>query len=135
MTERRTPLARPSRTRATLGPLAEHTARTGFGRELVESGGFRAHVPDGVETPEQAVEAWRAAGSPRLAVVSGADARFETEAVSAVRLLTEAGAAVWVLGKPRDHDAVLRAAGARDFLFTGGDALSTLTDFWTEVSA
>jgi methylmalonyl-CoA mutase len=120
---------------ATLGPLAEHTARTGFGRELVESGGLRAHIPDGVETPAQAVDAWRGAKSPQVVVVSSATKRFATDVADVVRQLTGAGAAVWVLGQPGEHEAALREAGARDFLFTGGDALSALADFWTEVSA
>ncbi len=118
---------------ATLGPLAEHTARTGFGRELVESGGFRARIPDGVSTPEQAMSAWQEAGKPHVVLVSCATKRFPTDGVEAVRALTDAGARVWVLGRPGEHEAALRDAGARDFLFTGGDALEALASFWTEV--
>ncbi|MCB9675544.1 MAG: methylmalonyl-CoA mutase [Alphaproteobacteria bacterium] len=115
---------------ATLGPLAEHSARTGFGRELVEAGGLRAVVPDDVQTPEQAVEAL---GSARVAVISCADKRFATDAVDAAKRLTAAGAAVWMLGRPGEHEAALRAAGVRDFLFLGGDALATLDALWAEV--
>ncbi|MEZ4322147.1 MAG: methylmalonyl-CoA mutase family protein [Myxococcota bacterium] len=119
---------------ATLGPLAEHTARTGFGRELVEAGGLQCVVPDGVETAAQNEAAYAASGA-RVAVISAHDRRFAGEAVELANRLAGAGAAVWMLGKPGEHEATLRAAGVRDFLFLGGDALATLDALWTEVQA
>jgi len=107
---------------ATLGPLAEHTARTGFGRELLAAGGLRAEVGE--------VEAHSGCS---VALLSCANKRFGTEALEAITTLTRSGAAVWMLGSPPPNESALRAAGVRDFVFTGGDAIATLDAIWTEV--
>jgi methylmalonyl-CoA mutase len=114
---------------ATLGPLREHSARTAFGREFVEVGGLRAHVDETVERPEQVVAALHASRA-QVALVSCADGRFATEGVEAVRLLTQAGARVWMLGRPGEAEEALREAGARGFIVDGTDVHQTLLQLW-----
>lgn len=115
---------------ATLGPLREHTARTAFGREFVETGGLHAHVDEEVHTPEDAVKALHASKC-HVALVSASDKRLATDTVTATRLLTAANARVWVLGRPSDADQeLLRAAGAKGFIGNGSDVYQTLLQLW-----
>ena len=91
---------RPSVFLATLGPLAEHTARADFARNLFAGGGLEAKtapVPP-KSTPELAA-AFKASGC-RIAVLCGADTRYEAEAADAAKALKDAGAvALWLAGK------------------------------------
>ncbi|MEM9668846.1 MAG: methylmalonyl-CoA mutase family protein [Pseudomonadota bacterium] len=76
---------------ATLGPLAEHTARADFARNLFAAGGIAAKEPP--VPPQEVAElvaAWRASGCA-IACLCGSDARYEEQAAEAAKALQEAG--------------------------------------------
>ena len=60
---------------ATLGPIAQHTARATWARNFYEAGGVEAIVGDGAATPEAAAAAFTASGAS-VACICGADPTY-----------------------------------------------------------
>jgi len=91
---------RPSIFLATLGPLAEHTARVDFARNLFAAGGIEAKLPPAPpESPAELAAAFRASGC-QIAVLCGSDKRYVDEAAGAATALKQAGAvSLWLAGK------------------------------------
>jgi methylmalonyl-CoA mutase len=123
--------ARPGVFVATLGPIAEFTARATFAKNLFEAGGLAAPVPDGFAAGESTdlaalLAAYKASGA-RIACLCSSDERYAREAEDAARSLRAAGAAaVWLAGRPGEQEGALRAAGIDGFVFVGCDVLATL---------
>ncbi len=113
--------ARPSIFLATLGPLAEHTARADFARNLFSAGGVEAKAaPIPPESPSELAAAFQASGC-KIAVLCGADKRYAEEAVAAANALKKAGVvALWLAGK---HEA----DGVDRHIFMGCDLVHELT--------
>ena len=105
---------------ATLGPLAEHTARADFARNLFAAGGVEAvEAAKMPETPEVLADAFKASGC-QIAAICGADKRYEDEAEAAAKALKDAGAArVFLAGK-------FEAAAIDNNIFMGCDAVDML---------
>ena len=105
---------------ATLGPLAEHNARADFARNLFAAGGIEAVEPDRIpETPASVADGFKASGC-RIAVICGADKRYEDEAVTAAEALKKAGAQrVFLAGK-------FEGDGIDTNIFMGCDAVDVL---------
>ena len=100
---------------ATLGAAKSYAARVGFARGLLAAGGIAAET-----TPAE-----EAAGS--LAVLCGSDEDYAQGAAAAAQGLKARGAsAVWLAGRPGEHEAPWREAGIDGFLYAGGDALADL---------
>lgn len=115
----------PSVFLATLGTVADFTARATFAKNFFEAGGLDAPVPDGFADRAALVAAFKAAGTP-FACLASSDAVYEAEAAETTAALKAAGAAtVWLAGKPAD-EAAMTAAGIAGFVFAGCDALETL---------
>src|SRR5439155_4011985 len=74
-----------------LGPLAEHNIRATFATNLLASGGIEAVTEDLEST---------AAGSVKIAVICGTDARYATEASAAVDAARKAGVSHVLLAGP-----------------------------------
>lgn len=111
---------------ANLGPIATHTARAGFARNLFEVGGIRALGNDGFPRPAEAAEAFARSGA-RLAVICSSDAVYAEHAEEAARLLKAAGAArVYLAGNPGERRQALEAAGVDEFVALGCDVLDVL---------
>ncbi len=111
---------------ATLGPLAEFSARSNFARNLLAVGGVAALGAEDVHADAPAlVETFRKSGA-KVAVLCGSDARYASDAVTVAEELKAAGAH-WIVyaGKPAD-ETPLRAAGVDQFVFAGQDALEAL---------
>lgn len=70
-----------------------------------------------------------------LAIVAVSDAALATDAVALTAALTARGATVLVAARPGEHEASLRQAGARGFVFTGADVLHVLSSALTEVAS
>ena len=106
---------------ATLGPVAEHSGRADFARNLFAAGGLAAKEPPVV--PKSAAElavAYKASGC-HIAVICGSDTRYPDEAEAAAAALKGAGARhVWLAGK-------FEAPGIDSNIFMGCDVLHTLT--------
>lgn len=113
--------ARPSIFLATLGPLAEHTARVDFARNLFAAGGIEAKAaPVPPESAAELAAAFAASGC-KIAVLCGADKRYADEAEAAAQAVKEKGAvALWLAGK---HEA----AGIDRHIFMGCDIVHELT--------
>jgi methylmalonyl-CoA mutase len=117
---------------ATLGPVADFTARAGFARNLFEAGGLAVTVGEGFAREggtdlAALVAAFKASGA-RLACLCGSDAAYAAEGVSAARALTAAGATVWLAGRPGELEAALNEAGVGSFIYAGCDAVAMLTE-------
>lgn len=107
---------------ATLGPIAAHTARASFARNLYAAGGIRSVDAGPTESTAQVVEAFTASGA-KLACVCGTDKAYAEQLREVVAALREAGAsAVVVAGKPADD------GGADGAVFTGCDAVAAVTE-------
>ncbi|MHA7901212.1 MAG: methylmalonyl-CoA mutase family protein [Henriciella sp.] len=113
--------ARPSIFLATLGPLAEHTARADFARNFFAAGGIESKTaPVPPQSPSELAAAFKASGC-KIAVLCGADKRYADEAVAAAKALKEAGVvALWLAGK-------YEADGVDRQIFMGCDVVHELT--------
>lgn len=111
---------------ANLGPVATHTARAGFARNLFEAGGIRAIGNDGFASPDEAAAAYAASGA-RLAVICSSDAVYAELGEATARALKAAGAErLYLAGAPGEARAGLEAAGVDEFVAMGSDVLDVL---------
>jgi methylmalonyl-CoA mutase len=117
---------RPTVFFANLGPLAEFSARASFAQNLFAVGGVGAIGADVLYTDDTARIAAFTASGASVAVLTGSDARYASEAAGAAQSLKAAGA-TWLIyaGKPAD-EAALRAAGVDQFVMAGQDALGAI---------
>lgn len=116
---------------ATLGPIADFTARAGFARNLFEAGGLSApsgdgFAKDGVTDIATLVSAFTASRA-RLVCLCGSDTAYAAEGAAAARALTAAGATVWLAGRPGELEAELNKVGVSSFIHAGGDVIEALT--------
>jgi methylmalonyl-CoA mutase len=126
--------ARPKIFLAALGPVAAFAARAMFAKNLFEAGGVEAISNEGFADDDGATDligmtdAFKVSGAA-LACVCGSDEAYAGEAADAALALAASGArAVYLAGRPGALETSLRAAGVRDFAFSGGDALAILRD-------
>ncbi|MDB5643789.1 MAG: mutA [Hyphomicrobiales bacterium] len=114
---------RPKIYLATLGAVADFTARAMFAKNFFEAGGIEAviHV-DG-----DLVAGYRASGAS-LACLCSSDAVYATQAPDAARALRDAGATLFLAGRPGEMEAALKEAGVSRFVYAGCDLIETLND-------
>jgi methylmalonyl-CoA mutase len=115
-----------------LGPVAAHTARTSFAKNLFEAGGIEAVTSTrgnsvGFATVDEAVADWRTAGIP-IACLCSSDARYESEGAAYAAALREAGVTrLYLAGRPSPElREQLTAAGVDEFVGLGTDVLDVL---------
>ncbi len=114
--------SRPKVLLVPLGPLAEHNIRTTFATNLLASGGI------------EAVSEADGAGSLKVAVICGTDARYATDASSAVDAARKAGVSHVLLAGP--EKAVAEADSKPDGYLTAKiDAVKALSDLLTRLGA
>jgi methylmalonyl-CoA mutase len=107
---------------ATMGPIAQHTARATFASNLLAAGGIDAVVAGATADVDAVVAAYAEAGRPPVAVLAGTDAAYGEWGAELVAALREAGATrVALAGKPAAVDAELDDSAA-----AGLDALAFL---------
>ncbi|MEL6567759.1 MAG: methylmalonyl-CoA mutase family protein [Pseudomonadota bacterium] len=96
---------RPAIFLATLGPLAEHTARVDYARNFFAAGGIEAKAaPFPPEDVAGLVAAWKASGCA-LAVLCGSDRRYGDEVGHAAKALKEAGVQrLYLAGRHKTED-------------------------------
>jgi methylmalonyl-CoA mutase len=117
--------ARPKIFLATLGTQAEFTPRATFAKNFFEAGGIETVGSETLDLPALAA-AFKAAGAP-LACLCSSDRVYEKDAVAAAQALKAAGAThIYLAGRPREHEAALKAAGVQTFIYEGCDALAAL---------
>jgi methylmalonyl-CoA mutase len=113
---------------AGLGTAADFTPRAAFARSAFEAGGIAAIGHDSFTDFAKLAEAFRASGA-RLACLCSSEEVYATSAEAAARALKEAGAAaIYLAGRPGDHEAAFRDAGIDAYLFAGGDLLAFLEE-------
>ena len=111
---------------ANLGMAADFTARATFARSFFETGGIEAIDSDGFSDSAALATAYKASGA-ELACLCSADKVYAVWAIVAAQALKSAGAKhIYLAGRPGEQEAALRGAGVSDFIFAGGDALTTL---------
>ena len=111
--------SRPTVLLLPLGPLAEHNIRTTFATNLLASGGIEAVTED---------------ADAKVAVICGTDARYATEASSAVDAAHKAGISHVLLAGP--EKAVAEAdSKPDDYLTAKIDAVKALSDLLTRLGA
>jgi methylmalonyl-CoA mutase len=105
---------------ATLGSLAEFTARADFARNLFAAGGIISKEPPvPPKTAAELTAAFKASGC-RIAVLCSTDKNYEADAAGAAEALKKAGAQrVWLAGK---HEC----AGIDANIFAGADVVHLL---------
>jgi methylmalonyl-CoA mutase len=117
--------ARPKIFLANLGTPADFTPRATFAKNFFAAGGIEAVGDDGVASRDDLLAKFRSAGT-QLACLCSSDEVYAREAAAAARALRDAGAAVWLAGRPGALEAALAQAGVRGFIFAGCDALAVL---------
>jgi methylmalonyl-CoA mutase len=111
---------RPTVFLATLGPLAVHSARTGFAANLFGTAGIRSVTGEPGEF---------GASGASIACLCSSDSLYVEAGESAAAQLKAAGARrVYLAGRPGDEQAraKLTAAGVDEFVFAGGDAVDVV---------
>ncbi|MGD9783374.1 MAG: methylmalonyl-CoA mutase family protein [Hyphomicrobiaceae bacterium] len=122
----RTAGVRPAVFLASLGTIADHTARTTWIKNQLAVAGIGSHASDGYADGATAATAFKASGL-HAACICSSDAIYAAQAEKTAKALVEAGAGpVLVAGRPGDMEAALRAAGVDGFLYAGQDAIATL---------
>ena len=79
--------ARPKVFLATLGKLADFTARAMFAKNFYEAGGIEALGNDGFKDQAEMVAAFKTSGA-KLACLCGSDAGYAEQAADAAKALT-----------------------------------------------
>jgi methylmalonyl-CoA mutase len=82
----------------------------------------------GFTDPAALAAAFKASGAA-LACLCSSDKIYAALATDAAKALQAAGAKhIYLAGRPGEQEATLRAAGVKDFVFAGGDALAKLRE-------
>jgi methylmalonyl-CoA mutase len=122
--------ARPKMFLANLGSPAEFTARAAFAKSFFEAGGIEAIDTQGFTDPASLAAAFKASGAA-LACLCSQDKVYARQAIAAAKALQAAGARhIYLAGRPGEQETALRAAGVKDFIFAGGDAVATLQEVY-----
>ncbi len=105
---------------ATLGTVAQHTARATFLTNLLAAGGVEATVAGGTADVADVLEEYRAAGQPDVVALAGPDDLYAERGAETIEALRGAGARhVIVAGNPRDlavDDSAAVGVDALEFL-------------------
>lgn len=120
--------ARPQVFLASLGTPADFTARATFAKSFFETGGIEAIDTMGFNDPAALADAFKGSGAA-LACLCSSDKVYSALAADAAKALQAAGAKhIYLAGRPGELETALRAAGVKDFVFAGGDALVKLRE-------
>jgi methylmalonyl-CoA mutase len=120
--------ARPRIFLASLGTPADFTARATFAKSFFETGGIEAIDTTGFNDPAALAAAFKASGAALVCLCSS-DKIYAALAADAAKALQAAGARhIYLAGRPGEQEDLLRAAGVKEFVFAGGDALAKLRE-------
>jgi methylmalonyl-CoA mutase len=117
---------RPTVFLATLGTLAEYTARVSFTANLLGAGGIETAEGPGGTDPTEIANAFRDAGTS-VAVIASSDKNYDRYAADVAAALREAGATRILLAGKSDVD------GVDGTLYAGCDAAAVLRDTLDEL--
>ncbi len=112
---------RPAVFLATIGTLAQHTARASFTTNLMHAGGIDTVEGPGGTDPDEIAAAFTEAGTT-VAVLAASDAVYAEHAAAVAQALGKAGATrILLAGR-------VEAEGVDGYLHAGGDAAATLRE-------
>ncbi len=127
--------ARPKIFLACLGRPADFDARASFAKSLFEAGGIEAIAPQGAQSSDDMLKAFKASGASLVCLCSS-DKVYASGGADAARQLREAGAKhIYLAGKPGELEAELKSAGVERFVAAGADALETLRGAYANLGA
>jgi methylmalonyl-CoA mutase len=112
---------RPTVFLATIGKLAEYTARVSFTQNLLGAGGVDTVDGPGGTDPQEIATAFREADTP-VAVIASSDKVYDQHAADVAAALREAGATRILLAGKKDIE------GVDGTLYAGCDAAAVLRD-------
>ncbi|WP_017974273.1 methylmalonyl-CoA mutase subunit beta [Actinopolyspora halophila] len=118
------PAGRPRVFLATLGPLASHTARASFTRNLLATGGVTTEEAGETETTGEVLEAFERSGTA-LVVLCSSNEIYEQRAEETAVALEEAGARLVLLARSPQDPA---PRGVDGFVHARSDVPQVLTD-------
>ncbi|KUO54313.1 MAG: hypothetical protein APF80_10190 [Alphaproteobacteria bacterium BRH_c36] len=113
---------------ASLGPIAAHTARSTWIKNLLAAGGIEALTTEGYASAEQAAAAYKASGAKIACICSSDDIYAELGAGTAMALKEASAGSVLLAGLPGELESALKAAGVDTFVFAGQDMLELLSE-------
>lgn len=116
---------------ANLGPVAVHTARATFAKNLFEAGGIRTVTSErggtsGFATADEVVADATAAGARAVCLCSSDDVYAERAADTAAALKAAGIGRVYLAGNPGERRAAEESAGVDEFVHLGVDVLDVL---------
>jgi methylmalonyl-CoA mutase len=114
---------RPKVFLATLGSVADYTARAMFAKNFFEAGGIEAVIHESGDV----AEAFAKSGA-KLACLVSSDAVYAEQAVSAAKTLAPKAAKTYLAGRPNDLETALKEAGVSRFIYVGCDLIDVLND-------
>jgi methylmalonyl-CoA mutase len=113
---------------ASLGSLAQFTARATWTANAFAVGGFKALGPSVYNSLDDLVTAFRESGATMACIVSS-DSVYEAQAEDTARALKEAGASrLYLAGKPGSREQAYAGAGVDIYLYAGCNLLALLED-------
>jgi methylmalonyl-CoA mutase len=132
--------ARPRVFLATLGTLADFTARATFAKNFFEAGGIEAVTGENTaadsaaSNPQTLAAAFKASGA-ELACLCGSDKIYDTDATAAAAALKDAGALyIYLAGRPGPNEQAYRTAGVETFIYAGCNALTMLETAYSRIA-
>jgi len=116
---------------ANLGPVAVHTARATFTRNLFAAGGIRAVTTErgetvGYDDPDELAADAAASAAPLVCICSSDAVYAESAAAAAAALARSGDHRVYLAGAPGDDRERLTDAGVDEFIHIGVDVLDVL---------
>ncbi len=119
---------RPAVFLANLGPMAEHSARSTWIRNLLAAGGIASVTSGDGFTNSADVGAAFVLSEASVACICGVDSTYAELAESTAMTLKNAGCStVYLAGRPGELEAALQAAGVDAFIIAGQDVVALLT--------
>jgi methylmalonyl-CoA mutase len=118
---------RPTVFLANLGPMADHSARSTWIRNLLAAGGIASVTSGDGFTNSADVGAAFATSDASVACICGTDATYAELAETTAMTLKSAGCStVYLAGRPGELEAALKAAGVDAFISAGQDMAALL---------
>jgi methylmalonyl-CoA mutase len=116
---------RPKIFLANLGSVAVFTPRANFAKNFFEAGGVEAVFGPETDDVAQIVGAFKTSEA-KLACLCSSDAVYSDCAQPVAAALKNAGARLYLAGRPGEHEARLRASGVDNFIYLGCDMFDML---------
>ena len=108
---------------ATLGSVADFTARAMFAKNFFEAGGIEAVIHESGDL----IHAFQKSGAKLICLVSS-DAIYAQQAVAVAKALAPKAAKTYLAGRPGDLETPLKDAGVSGFIYVGCDLIEILTE-------